>query len=178
MNIRRLLASLFPGMLSALVMAVMTFPPVVPVVHGMLQSGELIYPGVGIDIVKIGEPIPAKLPQHLEQGRKEKNIVIDVQGNQNTVTRITITSPNFTLAHSQLRVQTSTLDDVRRFYGEGKNMENMKSDTKQTVLFSSEGLEFVINKKSGKVESISVFAPERPKMKIQQYKKFKEDFKQ
>jgi len=163
-------------MFLANILAFMTFPSVIAVVHGMLPpGGELIYPGVGVDTVKIGEPLPDKLPQLLEKNIRERKIAIKFQDNQKTVERITISSPDFILARSQMRVQFSTLGEVLRYYGKGSMVER---GTKQTVTFPSEGLEFVINKKSGKIESISVFPPSRPRIQIKQYKMYKEQFKQ
>ena len=155
--------------------ALMSLPSMIAVAHGMLPSRELIYPGVGIDNVKIGEALPGRLPPSLEKNIRGRKIVIKTGEDQKTVEKITISSPDYILAHSQIRVQFSNLGEVLRYYGKGSMVEK---ELKQTVQFPTEGLEFIINKRSGKIESISVFAPSRPRIQIQQYKMYKEQYKQ
>lgn len=140
-----------------------------------LPGGELIYPGVGIDTVRIGEPLPGRMPPLLEKSIAERRIVIDVESSRKTVERITVLSPDYALARSQIRVRVNNFDDVQRYYGSGI-VSN--PDRKRTVQFPAEGMEFVISRRSGLIEAISVFSPLRPKIRIQQYKNFKEQFKQ
>lgn len=141
----------------------------------ILPGGELIYPGVGIDTVRIGEPLPSRLPPLLEKSIAERRIVIHVEGSRKAVERITVLSPDYALARSQIRARVNTFDEVLRYYGSG--IVN-NQDGRQTVQFPTEGMEFVFSKRSGRIEAISVFSPLRPKIRIQQYRILKDQFKQ
>jgi hypothetical protein len=90
-----------------------------------------------------------------------------------SIRRIEVVVSRFVLAGSQLRVDRSNLQDIRRYYGEGQMTYGEKV---VTVRFLSVGVEFTVGRMDEKIRSIAVFQPER--FPAEKYRRDQNKFKQ
>lgn len=129
-------------------------------VEPSLAGEGIVYPGKGVDDIRIGYHLPKKISPLLER----RNIT--AAGPDGAVQRIKVSSPAFLLAVSLLRIKNSKMVDVLRFYGKGET--DAKPD-KIVIRYPSQGIDFEIDKASERVESVTIYQPVLPKFSVKQY---------
>lgn len=125
-----------------------------------LAREGIVYPGKGVDDVRIGYPQPKNISPLLE-------VRSGGTSPEKTVERIKISSSAFVLAVSLLRIKNSKMADVLRFYGKGET--DVKSD-KILIKYPSQGIDFEINRASERVDSVTIYQPVLAKFSIKQYR--------
>lgn len=126
-------------------------------------GGEgIIYPGKGVDDIRIGE----KLLPRVEKELKERGVTL-TRGEKGQVTSLRLSHPAFSVAVSLVRIKHSRRADVLRFYGKGDT--DLKPG-KVILQYPEQGIDFEIDKVDDRVAAIKVYSPVLPKFSIEQYK--------
>lgn len=124
-----------------------------------------IFPGERVDEFRVTE---RKCPQGSRGGVPFGSCKEEEGGG----VKLTVTSPDFAVVGSQLRVNRSTLEDVVRYFGKG---DLTTSGETLVMSYRAEGIEFEVNRETVRVKAISIFPPVRdakiPKEQFPQFKK-------
>lgn len=128
-------------------------------------SGEgIVYPGKGVDDIQIG----GRFPSDKKKAFQGKGITIESDP-AGRVTKVRVSAPTFSVAISLLRIKSSRIGDVLRFYGKGET--DLKSE-RLILRYPSQGIDFEIDKVNERIDAITVYSPSRPSFSIEQYKQF------
>jgi hypothetical protein len=115
----------------------------------------VIFPGEGVDNIRIGESSTKEWPC----GKKDD---IEVKCVGDRVSEITIRSRYFYIIRSRVKVG-DRIDDVFRFYGEGEMEVGIKALDKIKIRYPSQGIGFEINKSDKQITGIIIYWPSLPK---------------
>ena len=143
----------------------------------MAPAEGLIIPGQGVGIIRLGEPVPRRLPLLLDRNLKSKGLVIQPFSSERATERITVYSPEFYVERSMLRPKRSIKAEILRYYGEG---ETRLVPGRLIVSFPAEGIEFEIDRRDGKelIRSITIFTPARREAPVEKYRLYREQLRQ
>lgn len=139
------------------------------------EENEIIFPGRGVGPIRLGEPMPGRLPLFIERSIKEGMIEIEFFPKK-VVKKIIITSDRFFVAISELRVKHNNAGDIIRFYGD-VHPEPI-SNNRIALMYPSRGIDFEIDPFSEKITVIIINMPvESPKLPKEEYRQYREHFK-
>ena len=142
----------------------------------MAEESRIIYPGKSIGAIRLNEPKPAGVPSFMEKAIKEGNIKLDFSDNK-TVKKITITSDQFFVAVSALRIEHNNAGDVKKFYG--NPYLKPAANNKISLRYPLQGLDFEIDRLSERITAIIIYMPDkRLRLPESEYRQYREQFKQ
>jgi len=121
----------------------------------LIQEG-IIFPGEGVDDIRIGEVIPEGV---LWQRKDEVELKF---GDGKRVKEVIVRSPYFYIIRSRVRVGGS-IDVILRFYGEGELEVDKRVPEKIMIRYPSQGIDFEISKYSKQITGIRIYQPTLPK---------------
>ena len=133
------------------------------IARGSMGGDGIIFPGKGVEHFELGAPAPDE--RKIRAIRQFEGISISaVKGN---IARITVSSPRYEVERNHLRAG-APLADVLRFYGMGQKGTR---GNLATLSYPAQGIEFVVDTASEKVNAITVFSPVRQRPSVEQQRK-------
>jgi len=141
-------------------------PSILPRMSPVFAGGGIIYPGKGVDDIRIGE----KLSPREEAGLKKSGVTVTRRGG-GQVASLRLSQPTFSVAVSLVRIKQSGIADVVRFYG--KRDSELKPG-RIILRYPEQGIDFEIDQVNDRVEAITVYSPVSPKFSIEQYQQRRE----
>ncbi len=132
------------------------------------QPTKTIFPGNGVDGIRIGQKPPAN--RRCGGSYRDCDVSCDARGR---ITTITVKVPEYTVVRNGLRVG-SGLSEVFRYYGYGQ-----KKSARDGILitYPEQGIDFLVEIGTERVARIIVYSP-LPKFPARQYEKYQEKLKQ
>jgi hypothetical protein len=122
----------------------------------------IIFPGKGVDNIRIGEPPPKETP--CGNGRD-----IEIQCDEGRVKTICVRSPDFYIVRSRLRIG-SDIDSIFRYHGRG---DTEIGPDGIVLRYPAQGIDFEIDKSNERITAITIYHPVFPDLPQEQYKQFK-----